>query len=766
MDYCGGHSYRPSEDKCSEEISKKRDIAPASARKHSFDCPPTPDTPASSASYVDDIHRLNHNGAITTPVLLNPLTEEDWSTRRRFASPLDNCFIDDITRKLEKGVSVVWKSQEEQTGERLSTKRCSVIMKFDSTKVSLIFIPKNGKNDENEANPRNCNSIAPLPLSSIDSVEEHGENFRLKIVPADSQSTHNYEFEIPYERGYIDRSFTEGLRKLLRHSKSSQTRNRNFNLPMRRDNITSLPSLSLDQTKDDYFADKTAQNAAREIHVFETHSNKDSKGVASYPPASPADQGMELALIGPRFSSSDAHRNLNVPILGENIESSSCNQLGSLTQTQSRDEDDADIDIREIPGDFMSERTLQTKPSVHETSVTGPWCEADLCTLTIQEISEAFSDIFGVKKMSPNQTSDVQDFMTCKDTNVSDYVEPGFMREACIGINHRRSFSASEHNFRNDNIRNRKNMNAKAKRRQQLLYKLTFAAVKDISAKKMFHVQTTKSSDEAETHQSNPTPLAKAKSLIHIFGTYMKSEQRIDDDEETENVLYYDSDLEDARERTFLRGPRQALAEKMNRSGESRFRAGSKLRIPRKILKSSSVTNAEIKTIVSMMKSFTFSLLWHPNPTNEDPLPTPLCVQAWIERGTYLMNQNYVQPKFMWKTAFEGELATKRKINLDIEKIGLLEIARIDGSPKDIDRTIFPFAHRPSCFVIKTKTNYFLFQTQSATEQAHMVFGLKLVVARLASLLIVRHMAAVEEFFEPNDSTVPGKVPGCISGKP
>jgi hypothetical protein len=119
----------------------------------------------------------------------------------------------------------------------------------------------------------------------------------------------------------------------------------------------------------------------------------------------------------------------------------------------------------------------------------------------------------------------------------------------------------------------------------------------------------------------------------------------------------------------------------------------------------------------------------------------------------------------MWKPTFEGELGNRRKINLSVEYFDLLEIARIDNSPQDIDRSVYPLAHEPSCFAIKTKTDYFLFQAQSVGEKFQIVFGLKLVVARLASLLIVRDMTAVEEFFEPVDAVVPGQAPSWATGK-
>ena len=50
-----------------------------------------------------------------------------------------------------------------------------------------------------------------------------------------------------------------------------------------------------------------------------------------------------------------------------------------------------------------------------------------------------------------------------------------------------------------------------------------------------------------------------------------------------------------------------------------------------------------------------------------------------------------------------------------------------------------------------------MFETQSKQERGRVVNGLKLVIARLASLLMLRDLRAVDEFFGGN--SVPGEAP-------
>lgn len=158
------------------------------------------------------------------------------------------------------------------------------------------------------------------------------------------------------------------------------------------------------------------------------------------------------------------------------------------------------------------------------------------------------------------------------------------------------------------------------------------------------------------------------------------------------------------------------------------------------------------------MKMVQLPLLWHPTPTKALPNRAPRCVTAWIERGTYLLTQAFIQPKFMWRSAQEKNLDSRR-LNVaseTLERVDLLEISRVQDSP-NIDRKRFPFANKRRSFVIETQTEVHLFEAQTEHDKKRIVFGLKLTISRLASLIMIRDTRAVDEFFEP--VAVPGEAP-------
>jgi hypothetical protein len=161
------------------------------------------------------------------------------------------------------------------------------------------------------------------------------------------------------------------------------------------------------------------------------------------------------------------------------------------------------------------------------------------------------------------------------------------------------------------------------------------------------------------------------------------------------------------------------------------------------------------------MESAQIPLLWHPMPTTQkQPNKSPPCVTAWIERGTYLLTESFVQPKWMWKPTQEMNLDTRR-LNIahkPPEREDLLEISRVQDS-LEIDRQRYPFVHKRRSFTIVTRSEVHVFEAQSVRDKKRIVFGLKLTISRLASLIMTRDSRAVEEFFEPVHSHVPGKEP-------
>ena len=116
------------------------------------------------------------------------------------------------------------------------------------------------------------------------------------------------------------------------------------------------------------------------------------------------------------------------------------------------------------------------------------------------------------------------------------------------------------------------------------------------------------------------------------------------------------------------------------------------------------------------------------------------------------LKDKVLQPKFMWRDAYEPDL-NKKKISACTaappKEIELLDIVRV-LKPDFIDRKKYPFAKQSNCFTIHTSANeLFLFECTSEKERDRFVHGLKLIVARLASQIIAGDEKVFDEFFTP-----------------
>jgi len=146
-------------------------------------------------------------------------------------------------------------------------------------------------------------------------------------------------------------------------------------------------------------------------------------------------------------------------------------------------------------------------------------------------------------------------------------------------------------------------------------------------------------------------------------------------------------------------------------------------------------------------------LVWH-QPEG------PVAVYAWIELGSQLRSA-LIQPKLMWKPVHEtederGALGITNHINL--HSVDLLDISRILGANK-IDRKLHPLA-KPTCSLsIETFDHNLLFEASCQKERDTLVKGLKGLVARLASKIIVGDERVFDEYFTPFGSVVPGEAP-------
>lgn len=152
--------------------------------------------------------------------------------------------------------------------------------------------------------------------------------------------------------------------------------------------------------------------------------------------------------------------------------------------------------------------------------------------------------------------------------------------------------------------------------------------------------------------------------------------------------------------------------------------------------------------------------MWHPTQRENEPHRSPVCVKVWIEAGVYLNDGTFLLPKLTWTKASQDISFMQQPL----EKLDLLDICGI-RPVASVNRSRHPFALSQKSFYIETQTDTLVFQSQSPEERDRIVYGLKLVIARLASLLMLRDIRAAEEFFGAITNMVPGEAPTWAQGK-
>ena len=169
---------------------------------------------------------------------------------------------------------------------------------------------------------------------------------------------------------------------------------------------------------------------------------------------------------------------------------------------------------------------------------------------------------------------------------------------------------------------------------------------------------------------------------------------------------------------------------------------------PPPAVRRSTVQQECISTTVQDSLNQTWTLTWH--QANK----RPVCINAWIERGTLVQSNNrMLEPNLMWREVYQADLP-KRKLNPTSKKpfnVRLLNICRILEAPATLDRAAYPTV-RPSCsFLIRTSDDTeYIFQAATAEQRNQVVRRWKLCVARFATLAVLEDMPAITaEFFTP-----------------
>lgn len=178
----------------------------------------------------------------------------------------------------------------------------------------------------------------------------------------------------------------------------------------------------------------------------------------------------------------------------------------------------------------------------------------------------------------------------------------------------------------------------------------------------------------------------------------------------------------------------------------------------------------DVSRLMEEMIHGTLTLIWHPH-RGEIKNNAPICVKAWIELGCRLKGR-VIQPKFVWRSAYHqdnnnGTTGSNKRVNHNnksrqisskspggpLYSVDLLDISRILSS-QDIDRQKFPLAKKSTSFTLVTSdSKYHLFEVADRSKKDRVVSGLKLVVARLASMIIVGDKKVFDDFFYPTSNT-------------
>lgn len=127
-----------------------------------------------------------------------------------------------------------------------------------------------------------------------------------------------------------------------------------------------------------------------------------------------------------------------------------------------------------------------------------------------------------------------------------------------------------------------------------------------------------------------------------------------------------------------------------------------------------------------------------------------MAVSATFEVGTHL-DQKVVQPKLTWNASAASKQQPAKQSQLESNWVELLSIIRVIV-PQKLNRKLYPFARtdRTLCIVANDSRNpYLVFEAASREQRDWLVTALKMTVARLASIIIIKDESMLLEFFSP-----------------
>ena len=162
---------------------------------------------------------------------------------------------------------------------------------------------------------------------------------------------------------------------------------------------------------------------------------------------------------------------------------------------------------------------------------------------------------------------------------------------------------------------------------------------------------------------------------------------------------------------------------------------------------------------VSQLMGSKMLLVWH-RPFES----SPVAVNSWIEHGSYI-SAGLIQPKLMWQESCGKERKDSERFILNtmsFHSIDLLDISKVIPLNR-VDRDLYPFAKPSNSFLIQAYDKVMVFEAENTAGRDKFIEGLKILVARLGSKIIVGDKDVLEEFFTPASSAVPGRAPDILT---
>lgn len=153
----------------------------------------------------------------------------------------------------------------------------------------------------------------------------------------------------------------------------------------------------------------------------------------------------------------------------------------------------------------------------------------------------------------------------------------------------------------------------------------------------------------------------------------------------------------------------------------------------------------------------TMNLILHPDASEfaARTSSAPSGQRVWVELGSRIQGQ-IIQPKLVWRTAHQknkGKKGGTPNADEPTTSIDILDISRVRDLSDAERKDGYPLAKRSRSFAIVTADHLtYVFEAKNAQEKDRITLGLKLLVARLASLIIVGDERLFADFFYPDSA--------------